>query len=449
MKEEWPRAKNVELPPKGFDAPSSLHPQVENPLTLEESIGLAIEAAKVGQVYGAQQVISNLRKKYGPSLIPPEIGFSQSLLPPDAFPFTLALHDGSPLLDDGEIDANDQIILENFGTFAQWGKQWIRYMALNCASIEEDTRRLGDFLQAHTFDISSVKDPRLAVVCGSGASLEETKTFLKDFPGLILCGASNASTVCQAGRIPHAILAIDSGEATIDHLKEVPFDEFGSTLVTATSIHPDVPKLFPRNRRWFTSIVQMEKGANHPFNVFSYLLYPQVKSVMFQAGCAINAEVLFLNLLSEMQNISFDAVFLLGCDFCYKKDAYRCNAYKYEKKRYALIPPYRGDIPVPCFRSFNGEVTDEVFLGYKRSLLTAWVITKLPLYDCSNGILTEVPRADFRSLAEGGFAGRPPSYEYAETIRAYNEYLKRIGYKGGADPGFEGTQIQGELWPGT
>jgi hypothetical protein len=435
------------IPPEDFDKPSQ---------TIRESVALAIEAAKAGQINGAQQVIENLRTKFGEDLIPKTLDFPEPVIPHDAIPFALTYSEGMsqagmpiPSMD---LDPTDDIILENFGTLRTWGRDWVRNMALCAPLIDADHDIKGDLIQAHTLDLSKVRDPKIAVVCGSGSSLDDLARLLPAFPGLIICGASNASVCAAMGANPHAILAIDSGLGTRAHLMGVPFDSLGSTLCCATSIDPEVPKMFPTNRKWFTSIVQMQRGANHPFNVFSQLLFPYLNSFMFQAGCTVNAEILLLNMLVEMQRASFDAIYLLGVDFAYKQDRARCHAYAlrdnglFEERDAGLSTtvPHMRSQPL---RAANGMITDESMLAYKRSLLTVWVITKLPLYDCSDGIITEVPRADFRSLAKEGFRERPPSYKYDPTvIEAYNGYLASIGYVPGKTSGSEGKPISGELW---
>jgi len=425
-------------------------------MTIREAVALAIEAARAGQVNGAQSVVTNMRKKFGDDLIPSSMDVKEPFLPLDAIPFHLSYAEGmdgagAAIPTEMDLDASDEIIMENFGTLQQWGQEWLRYMGENASSILEDFQKKGSLVQAHLFDLSKIKDPTQAVVCGSGASLNEMSKFLPDFPGIVVCGASNASNVAASGRVPDLILAIDAGVGTILHLSGVPYDSLGSTLITPTASNPEVPCLFPNNRLWFTSIIQMAKGANHPFNVFSHMLFPFIQSFMFQAGCTINAELLFLNLLSEYKKISLDAVYLLGCDFAYKKGASRCLAYKrnddltYEQRD---ISHSTTEIQTrsQIWRSANGLLTDDTMLGYKRSLLTVWLISKLPIYDCSDGIITEVPKVEFIRLAKDGFRGRPPSYEHGTIIEAYNRYLTSIGYIPGKAPGFEGQKVEGELW---
>lgn len=431
-------------PPENYDEPV---------MSIRESVVLAIEAARAGQQNGAAQVIRNLRKKYGEVLVPPQ---DEPILPQDAIPFYLSWgkgdrDEGKPLPAEVEFEASDEVILENYNTLAQWGREWLEYMGRCAHLIHADHDRLGEKCQAHELDLSQVEDPTQAVVVGSGSSLDDLSSLLPAFPGLIVCGASNASNVIAHGGRPHAILSVDSGLGTVLHLSSVPYDSMGIPLIVPTAMHPDVPALFPNHRLWFTSVIQMARGAQHPFNIFSHMLFPFIKSMMFQAGCTINAEILLLNLLQEMSKAKFNAVYLLGCDFAYKKNASRCSAYR-------KMPDgsfKKGDINTsskaiqtssPIRRSANGLVTDETMIGYKRSLLTVWVMSQLPLYDASNGIITEVPKVDFIELAEDGFRGRPPSYGIEEIVAAYNRYLTRVGYVPGKVVGSEGREIQGELW---
>lgn len=357
---------------------------------------------------------------------------------------------GHPPIDSALLDAPSDIDYENYVTLSQWLQPWLENARL-CAPFVTSDFSLKDS-NAHLFpSVVKPEDPTLAVVLGSGASLNETAPFLKDFPGYILSGPSNAPVVAALGKPPHAILGIDSGFGTLLHLKSAPFADLGCHLITNPTIAPGVLELFPPEKRWwFLSMIQMGRGAQHSWNLFMKMLYMPVNSWMYQAGCTVNAEISTLHLFEVMNQARFRAVYLLGTDFSYKKGATRCQSYAFDPGREEWYPR---DIAqpsnsiytnTPLRRALNGMVSDEAMLGYKRSLLTLWAMTRLPLYDASDGIITEIPKVSFSSYADGSTV--PESYSDESILKSVQEYFLKTGYEEGKSSGSEGKPIEGDVF---
>jgi hypothetical protein len=339
---------------------------------------------------------------------------------------------------------------ENYISLAQWVTTWLP-QARQCAPfVEEDFKdRLAD---AYLFpETVHVADPTLCAIIGSGPSLNKTVHLLKAFPGYILCGPSNAAILCANGINPHAIIAIDSGMGTMLHIGSAPFGKMGIHLITNPTIGPGVPAVFPSsNRWWFMSYIQLGEGAQHPYNIFLSFLFDNIKSWMYQAGCTVNAEYLIPGMWQSMGHVPFRAIYLLGADFCYRPNAARCASFRLEDDGKTWT---ERDIDTPSkvvrstarlMRSRNGLLTDQAMLEYKRSLLTVWVMTQLPTFDCSDGIITEIPKVDFSLFADGKTVPKPLSEQ--DIVKTYNAYLDSIGKGEDKTVKPEGTPVEGALW---
>jgi hypothetical protein len=355
-----------------------------------------------------------------------------------------------PNIDASTIDAPADIDFDNYVTLSQWIPTWLD-SARRCSSFVEEDFGQGHDANAHLWR-KPVCDPTLAVVLGSGPSLNHVSEFLRDFPGYVIGGPSNAAIAAAHGRPQDAVLAIDGGMGNINHLRSGPFASLGTDLITNPTIQPDLVRLFPSSqRRWFMSMIQMGKGAQHNFNLFMKLLFSPIVSWMYQAGCTVNAEISFLHMLEVMGHPRFRAVYLLGVDFAYFQHHSRCDSFLYHEssgeweKRDVDNPSNAIHTNSRIMRARNGMVCDRSMIEYKRSLLTLWAISLLPLVNCSHGIITELPEAKFEDYADGTAVPEDlPDERHVQNT--YREYLESTGYKEGESSGFEGTEASGELW---
>jgi hypothetical protein len=345
-----------------------------------------------------------------------------------------------------EVDSPDDVDIANYDTINKWMPEWLENARKNAALVEDDFSKRD--ANAHTFS-KEVKDPTLVCILGSGSSLDTYAPRLAEFPGYVIGGPSNAPLAAAHGRPHDATLGIDSGAGTILYLKSGPFDEIGSTLITTPTIHPEVPRLFPKHRLWFNSIIQLGKSAQHPYNIMMKLLFNNISAWMYQAGCTVNAELLLAHMLEVMTGKRFRAVILLGTDMAYKKNASRCASYEYQggtwRERDINISSKVIQTRARIYRARNGMVTDDAMIGYKRSLLTIWQISEMKLYDASDGILTEIPKINFSKCLDENFENLP-EYNGGFIYDTYRQYLTDTGYQKGKTAGFEGTQISGDLW---
>ena len=373
----------------------------------------------------------------------------------NSVPFKLVdTADGNKVIDEGWPTSSPMDIdLDNYGTLTVWIQNWMNNMRLCAPLVTEDfAKRDSNAYMFEDYIERKPERPDLAVVLGSGPSLNESAKLLKDFPGYIFAGPTNASIAARYGAVPHAIIAIDSGSSTSMQMAVAPFDRLGSWLITNPSIDYDAAASF-KKRLWFCSLIQMGGSAQHPFNLFQKMLFSPVVAWMYQAGCVVNAALLFLHMLSVKRERYFKRIFLLGTDFCYRKNASRCKSFTYREdgtwyQRDVMNPSDRILTRARLTRSRNGLVTDEAMLGYKRSLLTIWQIAYLRLYDGSDGILTEIPKADFNALTRTqDWDSGVEDYSDEFVTKTLQDYLNDTGYDG-KKSGNEGKPIEDleKLW---
>ena len=348
-------------------------------------------------------------------------------------------------------DAPPDIDIDNYDTLNQWVTTWMHWMRLNAPLLNEDF----DCVPKHeAYDMEKftrpVLRPDLAIVLGSGPSLETYARFLKTFPGYILCGPSNASACVALGAPPHVVMAIDSGIGTVNYLQGIDYNKYKTILITSPTINTEAAKLFT-TRLWFLSMIQLGKGAQHPFNIYQKLLYDNVESWMFQAGCTVNAEILQLHMIESWYGKQFKAIYLLGVDFAFFKGRARVKNYKElpDGTFQETFAEKAVDVPItnlPLRRAANGMISDEAMIGYKRSLLTIWQITQQRIYDCSAGIITEMPKCNFQEETTNGYPGATKTYISQEDIfNIYRKYMLEGGYVEGKKSGLEGSVLSDDL----
>jgi hypothetical protein len=293
----------------------------------------------------------------------------------------------------------------NFNTVNRWLPQWFENLRLNGRKITEGFEKglYHDVSNIRTNKRISKRDFSQAIIVGSGPSANDlVSPYLQDFQGLILCGPSNSSLLAASGRPADIILAVDSAPETWMQLKNIPHKENGTLLITHPYIHPSILENWQGEVYFYRSNIPY---GDHPFNSFVELLYPMVSSWMLQSGCTVNQEYSFLTYLSENAKPPYPTkkAYLCGVDFGYPKDPFkegyigRCATYRYVNGSYVKLPSSAPDSR-SGYVTIRGTLTDHTQLGYKASLLYLYKNLKIPLYDCSNGVIRELPKYDISEV---------------------------------------------------
>jgi hypothetical protein len=330
-------------------------------------------------------------------------------------------------------DYPTEALKRNFNTIQRWLPFWFSNLRENGSLISKGFNE-GRFCSlAHIASRLRHRDLTKSIVVGSGPSANQLlKCDLKSWDGLVICGSSNASLLAAAGRPADIIFAVDSNESIWLQLKTCPHETNGSILVTHPYIHPKVLTLWERNICFYHSHIPY---GNHPFNTFCEHLYPMIEGFMIQSGCTVNQEVTFHTFLTPSYKTPWvtKKIFLSGVDFSYPSTPNgfneRCNVYRYVNGDYILQPPSSPRSPSKL-TYYNGRLTDSSQMGYKNSLLVLYKLMYYPLFDCSDGILTELPKADIQEVvASKGSCVKTTSFEeiharwlhYVETNKTKDE----------------------------
>lgn len=290
----------------------------------------------------------------------------------------------------------------NNGIMDAWFPWWVNNAFMNYQGI------LNDF-QVENCSISAepkqdYKTP--AVVIGSGPSLDEIAPLLGKWKGGLFCAASNANIPLRWGRRPDYIGVFDGGDVVKTQLTG--YDWKGVKLVTHPSASPVVINwwkeqgwkrryycMMHKEHNWFEKVMPLVFGDFPRAQMFGYKQNPSIMIAILNAGCVVN------NLVQIARWFQYDPIFLCGVDFSYQEKKQRCTTWKLddEKKWKAVEPPT--ELPKRSIHmSDNGKLTTEEQIEYKHALLAIWKIDRPQLFDCSDGIITEIPKADFKEVVE-------------------------------------------------
>lgn len=338
----------------------------------------------------------------------------------------------APNLNQDAIDLGEH---RNRKTINRWLPIWFANMRRNGPTIEDDFLAWGDRNAARAVPSwFRTEGNGCALILGSGPSLNQlhdVKPLLSQWKGLIVAGASNATVPAALGRYPDIIMAVDSSPETWMQLRWGDFGSHPVNLVTNPYIDPKVLSLFPsKHRYYYKSFIPYQK---HPLNWYLTMFFQNlVQNFQLQAGCTANAEILWSAYPEDDQNQPLiKKLFLLGVDFGYPTDEDgnllgRCAPYRLVDSAWI-----RQIVPVPRTRSTfltapNGVLTDQAMLGYKQSCLTCIRMVDMQVYDCSSGIITELPRHSLREViaSQGQCA---TNFDRATFNKVFYEYAKQEG----------------------
>jgi hypothetical protein len=372
--------------------------------------------------------VCNLTSPTNPRIIPlPMLTSEQSEKLQQLYPETSVPYDEATLI-------------RNLNTINNWLPKWFHNLRENGTVISRGFEE-GRF--SSVADISTKlqhRDLSKSIVVGSGPSANLLlECDLQKWDGLVICGSSNASLLAAAGRPADIILAVDSAEELYLHLYGCPHEANGSLLLTHPYIHPRVLSLWSSGVVFYHSHIPY---GIHPFNTFVEYLYPMINGFMVQSGCTVNQEITFHTFLSEgnRQPWKTTRIFLCGVDFSYPQTSdgsynERCHTYRFRNGTY-IQNPTSAPRPRSTLFPYKERLTDSASVGYKNSLMVLYKLLYLPLYDCSDGIISELPKYDIREVVETN--GRVAKEQPAEEIHARWMWYKEHNQK--EEERLEGTE---------
>lgn len=334
-----------------------------------------------------------------------------------------------------------------------WYPRWVSNTAENYASriIENDFKANGDKsingIPKHT------GEP--AIIVGSGPSLDKSAPFLKDWKGAIFCSASNSKVLKKHGRDPDYMCVFDANRDCFSQLDGVEWPN--TTLLSHIAIAPEVYDYWKWNKYYYmmlhpgdavsicipksdeifkdwkkhdngsytipgidgNNMHVIERDDNYLLNLkfeekwfteIQRMLFPYVNTGILNAGCTVN------NAIEIAAFLGYGPLYLVGVDFGFPNDVFRCTNYDYVDGSWVDVetPPIN---PMRQLHiSDNGIKTFEEQIEYKNAMFAVYKIDKPQLIDCSDGIITELPKANIKEVIEKDGKGFEHLYRSNEEI---------------------------------
>ena len=352
--------------------------------------------------------------------------------------------------------APESVVMRNVDTLNHWLEVWGLNMIANAPMIMADygfsihTKKPSKLAGTeNAFPSYPPARPDLAIIVGSGPSLDDYLPLMRSWPGFVIASATNATALMAHGVVPHYVLAVDASPELAIYLENIAQTPGASSinLLLPITVDPEAASAWPYRRFWHLDFIQAGKGLNNPFNSFQCLLFPFVQHYVVQAGNVVNCASMLPMLWGSVGLFDIKKVFLFGVDGGPLGNRSRVRRYKYDPTDFTFSvfdpPSISAMRSSPEKMSANGILTEEGQLGYKRSLLTVWWATfyrdgvgdansasRRPgmyhLYSCSKGILEDsLPHVDGKKvLATNGECAR--LYNRAFVDSSYKRYMNDI-----------------------
>ena len=290
----------------------------------------------------------------------------------------------------------------NEGILDAWFPWWVNNAFMNYQGILQDFQKENCSINAEVKQ--DYKMP--AIVLGSGPSLDKIAPLLGDWKGGLFCAGSNANIPLRWGKKPDYIGVFDGGDVVKTQLDGYDWDDV--TLITHPSASPVVINwwreqgrklryyvMMHKEHNWFEKVMPLVFGDFPRAQMFGYKNNPSIMIAILNAGCIVN------NLVQVARWLQYDPIFLCGVDFSYEEKKQRCTTWKHNGQgKWKSVDPPKELPKRTIHKSENGKLTTEEQIEYKQALLAVWKIDKPQLFDCSDGIITEIPKADFEEVVK-------------------------------------------------
>jgi hypothetical protein len=228
-------------------------------------------------------------------------------------------------------------------------------------------------------------DREAIIICGSGPSLMNDIEKLKSDPSIIIANHSNLGTLLYYNIIPDFVIVADANEIITERLK--PLFNNGElkmaripTYILPTHASPKLVDLLQDHgcdMYFYPNIARkLTNDASCDFyNTVLQFLTPSldyekdgqtVTDCIVQAGCVVNAALLFSMYLLINKTKDVKEIYFSGADFSYPMHTARCPTVVFlpdGSAKLDLAPDFDPEPPRFCL---NGLLTDENQLAYYR-----------------------------------------------------------------------------------
>ncbi len=334
--------------------------------------------------------------------------------------------------------------VRNSGVLRSWFNRWVWASYANYEQVEREIvkEKKGYSLLKH----HKKHNGEPAIIVGAGISLEKLIPLLKKWKGVIFAPESMASTLQYYGHLPEYICLFDAAQTAWSHWFHG-HNFRKSTLVTHPSADPQTlerwkgkkiyylmmhwAKLYGKVEQEGKTLAQVEKEVKSQllgFDFFENILpavYNFVGASILNAGCVVN------NAIEVANFMGFGPLFLCGVDYGFKNWINRYPGVMKKKGRWVkeelIIIEHEEEDGIkkgtaPSGReiiiSNNGIPTTDEQAEYKIALLSVYKLDRPQLFDCSDGIITELPKLSIEEVVEKNGRGFEKHYRTDKEIIA-------------------------------
>lgn len=295
-------------------------------------------------------------------------------------------------------------------------------------------------------EIKHEKEP--CIIIGSGPSLDYSISFLKKWEGGIVCTTSHARTLMYFGIEPTHIVVLDPF-CCWEEIDGIDWSKTKTKLIINPCCHQNLFEKWPNDflmyiphdgipDSFYGKTLKQQyshKDDSHSRDcTFTY--YIKTDIVLF--ACSPPMQLFVAQLLG------YENIFLCGVDFGYHSNKDRFTDYspkniesgRYTNKEFVKIeadpennewekhehPYIKKETDI---EGFNGIITEDIHLYYKKNFLSAWRLSHQTIYTTDHGLITEIPYIDIEMVIEK--QGNFPKQSEEEINALSEKYLASVG----------------------
>jgi len=336
----------------------------------------------------------------------------------------------------------------NVGVMRSWFQTWVYQTAWNLRTIVDE-------FASGSPKISALKDyqPNFtnkdwpkgrikrgpAIILGAGPSLDKNIELLKKSKMPVMLSETLVGLCKHEGIRTDYIYNYDAGHHWEAFLEG--YDVADDTLVTHPGVDTDVIENWPGKKIYYlmnhisqvepdsmkdgmtleeiVQIIKKQIFGSELFEAVNPTLYPMISTTILNAGCVVN------NILQVANFMGFGPFFLVGVDFGFPGDQNRARTWSHnstddtwesQEPKFGMTDEIAGRV---LHIANNGVQTTEEQMEYKLALMAVYRIEQAQIYDCSEGIITELPKENLAEVIENNGKGfRKRSVEKIERICA-------------------------------
>jgi len=339
----------------------------------------------------------------------------------------------------------------NSSVLLSWMERWVTASYSNYDRIVKEMLRDKKDYSLLSYENKHIGES--AIIVGAGISLGKLIPLLKEWKGVIFCPESLASTLLYYGHRPEYICLFDAG-VTAYKMFLKGYDWTSSTLVTHPSAAPEAIEKWKGSKIYYLmmhfahmkekidqenkSLKEIEKEVKRQVIGFDFfeninpMVYAFIGASILNAGCVVNNAIEIANFMG------YGPLFLCGVDFGHKDWIMRYPAAKkvngkWQKDELSYIEHEEdgktvGETPLgrEILIGDNGTPTTDEQAEYKLALLSVYKLDRPQLFDCSDGLITELPKLDIVEVVEKNGRGFENKYRTNEEIvRSADAYFNR------------------------